>query len=258
MVAYRYLFSQLVSRELRRKYKGSTLGVLWYLVNPLVLLGAYTLMFGYVIKLPHTSDYPIFLMIGIIVWTFFQQSAVAASESLIDQGPLVRKARFPRESIPAATVTVQLVPFLALLAIVAPLALALRGSLSVVVLWLPLIVALFFCFVLGCALIVAVLHAYFRDVGPILTAALLPWFFLTPIFYEPNTLSFVQHHSWVGTLLVWFNPIAPFIEVLRSILFYGVAPEWGRLVYALVVGTLTLAVGWLVFRRMEGELAVVV
>ncbi len=74
VLAYRYLFAQLVSRELRRKYKGSRLGVLWYLVNPLVLLGAYTLMFGYVLKVQSFPDYPIFLMVGIVVWTFFQQS----------------------------------------------------------------------------------------------------------------------------------------------------------------------------------------
>ena len=101
MVAYRYLFEQLVRRELRRKYKGSSLGVLWYLINPLVLMGAYTLMFGHVFRLQAIPDYPIFLMIGLIVWTFFQQSLLAASDSLIDQGGLVRKARFPREAIPA-------------------------------------------------------------------------------------------------------------------------------------------------------------
>ena len=79
MTAYRYLFSQLVSRELRRKYKGSSLGVVWYVVNPLVLMGAYTLMFGYVLKVPHTHDFPLFLMIGIVVWTFFQQSLIASA-----------------------------------------------------------------------------------------------------------------------------------------------------------------------------------
>lgn len=258
MVAYRYLFSQLVSRELRRKYKGSSLGVLWYLVNPLVLLGAYTLMFGYVLKVPHTHDFPIFLMIGIMAWTFFQQSLVASAESLIDQGPLVRKARFPRESIPASTVAVQLITFLAILAIVAPLSIVLRGTFHVVLLYLPVLILALFCFVLGCALIVAVLHAYFRDVAPILTAALLPWFFLTPIFFQPKTLSFVQHHAWIGTILDWVNPVAPFIATLRSVLFYGAAPDWGRLVYALVAGGLVLAVGLWVFRRMEGELAVVV
>jgi ABC-type polysaccharide/polyol phosphate export permease len=257
VLAYRYLFAQLVSRELRRKYKGSRLGVLWYLVNPLVLLGAYTLMFGHVLKVQTLPDYPVFLMIGIVVWTFFQQSLVSSAESLIDQGPLVRKARFPRQAIPASTVAVQLVTFLAILVLLLPVALALRGSLQPALLLLPVVVAALFCFVLGCALIVSVLHAYFRDVAPILAAALLPWFFLTPIFFQPSTLGFVKTHPWAGTLLAWVNPVAPFVESTRSILFYGVAPDGGHLVYVLVAAALALAVGGLVFRRMDGELAVV-
>ena len=163
MARYRYLFTQLVSRELRRKYKGSRLGVLWYLVNPLVLLGAYTLMFGHVLKVQSFPDYPIFLMIGIVVWTFFQQSVLASSESLIDQGPLVRKARFPRGAIPASSVTVQLITFVAILALLLPVALALRGSAAPALLLLPVVVALLFGFALGFALIVSVMHAYFQN-----------------------------------------------------------------------------------------------
>ena len=102
------------------------------------------------------------------------------------------------------------------------------------------------------------LHAYFRDVAPIVAAALLPWFFLTPIFYQPSTLSFARQHAWVETLLAWVNPIAPFVEGTRSILYSGAAPAWGLLVYMVCVGGVTLGVGALVFRRMEGELAVVV
>ena len=74
MLAYRFLFSQLVRRELRQKYKGSALGVLWYLVNPLVMMGAYTLMFGVVFRLQRIPDYPLFLMVGLSVWSFFQAS----------------------------------------------------------------------------------------------------------------------------------------------------------------------------------------
>jgi ABC-type polysaccharide/polyol phosphate export permease len=110
--------------------------------------------------------------------------------------------------------------------------------------------------VLGCSLIVAVLHAYFRDVAPILTAALLPWFFLTPIFFQPRTIPFVRSHAFVGTLLEWVNPIAPFVEGARSILYYGTAP-WGQVLYAAVAGAVALAAGAAVFRRMQGELAVV-
>ena len=256
MLAYRNLFAQLVSRELRRKYKGSRLGVLWYLVNPLVLLGAYTLMFGYVLHVHRFADYPIFLMVGIVVWTFFSQSLVSASESLIDQGALVRKARFPRESIPASSVTVQLITFTAILALLAPLAVALRGSFEPALLLIPVLVAALFFFVLGCALVVAVLHAYFRDVAPILTAALLPWFFLTPIFFQPSTIGFVQRHGWVGTLLDWVNPVAPFVEGFRHVLYYGTAP-WGQVLYAAIAAAIAILIGRAVFRRLQGELAVV-
>jgi homopolymeric O-antigen transport system permease protein len=257
MAAHRYLFSQLFHRELRRKYMGSSLGVLWYVVNPLVLMGAYTLMFGYVFKLQELPDYPIFLMIGLVVWTFFQQSLLAAAESLIDQGALVRKTRFPRETIPASTVTVQLVTLAALLVLLTPLTVALRDTLTPALLLVPVLVALLYGFVLGCALIVAVTHAYFRDVAPSLAAALLPWFFLTPIFYEPGTLAFVQQHPFVGTLLQWVNPIAPFIEAVRSALYYGIA-DWARLGYTAAAAAVALALGATIFRRMEGELAVVV
>lgn len=258
MLRYRYLFTQLVQRELRRKYKGSSLGVLWYLINPLVLMGAYTLMFGHVLKVQSIPDFPIFLMIGIAAWTFFQQSLLSSAESLIDQGALIRKARFPRQAIPGATVGVQLITFLALMVLLAPLAIALRGTLHVALLWLPVVLAALFCFVLGWALVVSVLHAYFRDVGPILTVALVPWFFLTPIFLIPNSLPFVQHHAWAGVLLNWVNPMAPFVEALRSILFYGTTPGWGQLVYVVVAAAASLGVGSAVFRRLQAELAVVV
>jgi ABC-type polysaccharide/polyol phosphate export permease len=258
MLKYSYLFRQLVRRELRRKYKGSTLGVAWYLVNPLLLLGAYTLMFGYVIKVQSFPYFPVFLMIGLMVWVFFQQSLLAAAESLIDQGALVRKARFPRETIPGATVVVQLVTLGVIVVIVAPLALALRGTLGPPLLLLPVLLAALFCFVLGCALIVSVLHAYYRDVSPTLTAVLVPWFFITPTFLQLDKVHYVQQHATVRLLLDWFNPLVPFIDSIRNILYYGTAPQWGRLVYSLAAGVVVLGLGVLVFRRMERELAVVV
>jgi lipopolysaccharide transport system permease protein len=260
VAGYRYLFSQLVRRELRRKYKGSSLGVLWYLINPLVLLGAYTLMFGHVFRLQKFSDFPIFVMIGLMAWTFFQQSLLSAAESLIDQGSIVRRASFPRETIPAAAVTVQLITFAAILVILTPLSLALRGTAAPAsLLLLPVLTILMFCFALGCALVVAVLHAFFRDVAPILAAALLPWFFLTPIFYQPDTtIPFVEQHPAVATLLNWVNPVAPFIDAFRSILYYGTAPSLGRMAYVFAAAVVALVGGSVVFRSMEGDLAVVV
>jgi lipopolysaccharide transport system permease protein len=253
---YRFLFEQLVRREMRQKYAGSALGVVWYIVNPLVLMGAYTLMFGLLIP-QGIPDYPIFLLVGLIVWTFFSQSLLAAAPSLIDQAGLVRKARFPRETIPAASVVVQLVTFLVVLLVLVPVALAVRGTLSWALLLLPVLLAGTFAFVLGSCLAVAALHAHFRDVSPIVSAILLPWFFISPIFFEAGQFSFVEHHPWVGTFLDWINPVAPFIEATRRVIYGGVGPGLGRLVYVVVGGTVALLVGRIVFKRLEPELAVV-
>jgi ABC-type polysaccharide/polyol phosphate export permease len=257
VLRYRYLFEQMVRRELRQKYKGSVLGVLWYVVNPLVLMGAYGLMFGVLLKAVSIDDYPLFLFVGLIVWLFFSQSLLAAATSLLDQASLVGKVRFPRETVPASVVTVQLVTFVALLAAVAPVAVAIRGSLNPALLLLVPAVACLFAFVLGLALVVAVLHAYFRDVQPILAAALLPWFFLTPIFFRISDLPGIHGHGWAEALLRWVNPVAPFVEGVRSVLYDGAAPAAGVLVYVPLAGAVALLGGWVLFRRMEGELAVV-
>ena len=152
-------------------------------------------MFGVVFKRRRAStDYPLFLLVGLVVWIFFSQSLLSAATSLLDQGALIRKARFPRETIPAAVVTVQLVTFVALLALLV----AGRRSRSADARLgrccsLPVVLVALYAFVLGLALAVCVLHAYFRDVAPILAAALLPWFFLSPIFFARRRPRLDEH-----------------------------------------------------------------
>jgi len=257
VLAYRYLFEQMVRRELRQKYKGSVLGVAWYLVNPLVLIVAYGAMFGVLLPLPRVADYPVFLMIGIVVWTFFSQSLLSAAPSLLDQSSLVRKARFPRETIPAASVAVQAVTFAILLVLVVVASVAVRGTLGLALLLLPVPVLCLWAFTLGLGLAVSALHAHFRDVAPILAAALLPWFFVTPIFFQPDSLPYVQRHAVVRALLEWGNPVAPFIDAIRSVLYRGVAPSLATLLYVVVAAAVALVLGRWTFGRLERELAVV-
>jgi len=258
VLRYRFLFEQMVRRELRQKYKGSALGVLWYLVNPVVLMGAYALVFSVLLKVAGgIEDYPLFLIIGLIVWVFFSQALLAAAPSLVENAPLVRKVRFPREAIPASVAVVQLVTFLVMLVIVLPIALAIRGSLDPALALLPLIVALFFCLVLGLSLLVSVLHAHYRDVEPVLAAALLPWFFVTPIFLRVEDLPGISTRPWLGDLLEWANPVAPYIDAVREILYSGAAPSLGHLSYLLAVGVGALALGTGLFRRMSRDLAVI-
>ncbi len=255
LVRYRFLFEQMVRRELRQKYQGSVLGVAWYVVNPLVLMGAYYLMFGVVFHPAQHADYPLFLMVGLMVWIFFSQSLLSAAPSLLDQGALIRKARFPRETIPAATVAVQAVTFLAVLALVALVTVPVRGAWDPALLLVPVLLAALVVFVCGLALLVAVLHAYYRDVAPILSALLLPWFFVSPIFFEPGD---VTDRPWAQAVLRWGNPVAPFIEAVRATLYGGTWPDVATIAYVLGIAALALAGGLALFRRMAAELAVVV
>jgi ABC-type polysaccharide/polyol phosphate export permease len=256
-VRYGYLLEQMVRRELRQKYKGSALGIVWYVVNPLVLMAAYALMFGVLLDAVQIDDYPLFLIVGLIVWVFFSQSLLAAATSLLDQASLVSKVRFPRETIPASVVAVQLVTFLVLLALVAPVAIAVRGTFEPELLLLVPLVACLFAFTLGLALVVAVLHAYYRDVQPILAAALLPWFFLTPIFFTVDDLPGLEGHGWAEALLRWANPVAPFVEAVRAVLYGGAGPGADTLLYVAGVSAAALLGGWALFRRLQAELAVV-
>jgi ABC-type polysaccharide/polyol phosphate export permease len=255
---HRFLFEQMVRRELRQRYKGSVLGVLWYLVNPVVLMGAYALVFSVLLKVADIEDYPLFLICGLIVWVFFAQALLAAAPSLVQNAPLVRKVRFPREAIPASVAVVQLGTFLVMLALVLPIALAVRGTLEPELLLLPAVIALLFGLVLGLSLSVSALHAHFRDVEPVLAAGLVPWFFITPIFLPVEKIPGVRDHELVGDLLEWANPVAPFVDSVRELLYSGVAPSAGQFAYLAGVGLGALALGLLVFRRMERDLAVVV
>jgi ABC-type polysaccharide/polyol phosphate export permease len=256
LVRYRFLFEQMVRRELRQKYQGSLLGIAWYVINPLVLMGAYYLVFAVALKPGFEHEaYPLFLLVGLTVWIFFSQSVMTAATSLLDQGALIRKARFPRETIPAAAVAVQLVTFLVVLALVAILTVAVRGTFEAPLVLLPLILLALAAFVTGFALIVSVLHAYYRDVGPILGAALLPWFFVSPIFFAPAD---IVHSEVARDALTWANPVAPFIIALRDVLYGGAWPTLGTMLYVLGAAVLALGIGLTLFRRMSAELAVVV
>jgi ABC-type polysaccharide/polyol phosphate export permease len=257
MGRYRYLFSQLVRRELRQKYKGSAVGVLWYLVNPLLLMAVYGVMLGPLLKAAKYPDYPLFILAGLLVWLFFAQALVAAATSFVEQASLITKVRFPRELIPAASVAVQLVPLLAMLVVLLPVTLIVRGNPSWSLLLLPVLIACLLAFTLGLALIASALHAYFRDVQPILTAAMLPWFFISGVLFDLQSLPGVHSHHWVEPLLRWVNPIAPFIELGRSVIWGGAWPGPATVVYVVVAGAIALSCGVLVFRRLEPELAVV-
>lgn len=253
---YGPLFRNLVRREVRQRYKGSVLGLAWTLITPAIMVGAYSLVFKFLLRID-IEYYALFLFVGLTVWTFFLGGAQMAARSLVANASLVTKVRFPREIVPLAAMTGNAFTAAAMLVVALPLCVALSADSPVPLVALPGLVLLLAMFTAGFGLAVAALNVYFRDVDHILTAIALPWIFVSPVFYTFDTVPGLNgDNAWVGDLLHWGNPIAPFIIAIQDTLFFGVWPFWGDVLYAAIAGAAMLWGGWAVFRRLEREMAV--
>lgn len=257
LVRYRELFANLFRRDFHAKYKGSVLGIAWSLLNPLVLLGVYLLVFGVLFQNRSIPHYPIYLLAGLACWIFFSVSLQTAARSMIDSAELIRKVRFPRQLVPFSMVATQAVTFAVMVAILVVLSLVfVPGARTTAWAAVPLAVV-FAGLVAGLSLLAACVNVLFRDVEHILTAALLPWFFLTPVLWSVASLpQAAQSHVRLLQVLRWGNPIAPPIEAVRDALWSGRLPRLADVVYLVVAAALALVLGALVFRAVDDRIAV--
>ena len=252
---YRELFRNLFRRELRVKYRGSLLGVAWSLVNPLVLVGVYTLVFSVLWKAFSIPHYPLFIVSGLVVWIFFQNSLLSASGSLLGHANLVKQVRFPRQLLPLAVVGTNLVSATVMVAVVLPLNLAFVPSVRSTF-WAGLLFVLpLVALVSGLAIVLASATVVFRDIEHLLATVMLPWFFLTPVFYTFDQLPRIEQHQHLADLLHYGNFVTPPLLAIRDPLFFGRMPAAGDAVYAVAAAVVALALGALVFPRVDDQLA---
>ena len=257
LLRYRELFGSLFRRDLRAKYKGSFLGLAWTLALPLALMLVYLVVFSVLWKAEATDldDYWLFLLCGLPPWVFLASSLQTAARSLVENAPLIRKVRFPRQLVPLSVVATQLVAFATMTAIVLVLALWFRPE-SRDTAWLAIPVGvLIVLFIAGLSLTVAALNAVFRDVEFVVAALLLPWFFLTPVLYQLDDLPGAESRPWLIDLLHWGNPMTPAIEAYRTPLYAGELPPAADTIYLCVAAVVALAVGALVFRSVDDRIA---
>ncbi|MGI9539819.1 MAG: ABC transporter permease [Miltoncostaeaceae bacterium] len=255
---HRPLLKSLFKREVSHRYKGSILGLAWTFVAPLTVMIAYSIVFHYVYRVVDISFYPLFLLSGMVAWFFFAGAAQGSASSLVANGNLVKKVRFPRELIPLSVVGGHAVTALSMLVVLIPINLIfVADSRSTALLALPVGLLFLSLLTIGFSLLLSALNVYFRDVEHILLALLLPWFFLTPIFYTPDQLpSGAEQFQWLAAVLEWGNPIAPFVTLIRDSIFFGVWSSPAVFIYCAVVGVGTLVLGIWAFRRLEAEMAV--
>src|SRR4051812_23355332 len=155
---YRELFANLFRRDFHAKYKGSLLGVLWSLLNPLALLGVYLVVFGLLFQNKAIAHYPIYLLAGLACWIFFSVSLQSAARSMIDSAELIKKVRFPRQLVAFSIVATQAVTYTLMLAILILVSLVFVPEARSTV-WVAIPLALLFAaFVAGVSLIAACLN----------------------------------------------------------------------------------------------------
>jgi homopolymeric O-antigen transport system permease protein len=257
VLRYRELLGNLFRRDLQAKYRGSALGVLWTVANPIMLMGVYLLVFGVIWKSPFSQGghYPLFLLSGLLLWTFFAAAVQSSTRSMLDNANLIRKTRFPRQLVPLSVVFAHLVSFAAMLALLLVLNFVVLARVRATE-WLAVPLSLLFVgLVCGIALAVSSLNVLFRDIEFIVSALLVPLFFLTPILY-PLTGSPLDKHQTVVQFIHWANPLAPAVEAVRAPLFAGTLPFWGDALYLVVACVVALALGAWVFTSVDDQIAI--
>lgn len=255
LTGYTELLRTMLRRELRAKYKGSTLGILWSYLYPLAMMGVYTLVFSVLWRAVHIPHYPLFVLAGLAVWTFFQAAVQLGSSSILANADLIRNVSFPRELIPLAVVLSQAVSSAVMVAVIVPVSLIVDSEAAkTMLLALPMFAALF-CLTLGITWLVATATVFFRDVEHLLGVLFLPWFFLTPVLYSLELLPGAREHGWLIHLLRYANPVTPYVEGIRGAIVQGEVPGPVLFAYILVVGPLIAYIGLNVIQRFEDRFA---
>ena len=236
----------LTRYDFRGRYRAQALGVLWSLLNPLVMMSIISLVFTRVFR-THTPHFPIFVLLGLLVWQWVTNAVSAGTQSFVANAELIKRTVFAREALPASAVLSYGVNFcvesLVVLAFVPIFPDAFR--LSTALLLVPLLVALLAVLLIGATLATSVLNVIFRDVAYLANTALAILYWLTPVFYPTEVIP----QPYRG-ILEW-NPAGAILTGLRGAVMLGEWPS-ARGWATMTVPTLAVfAIGWVVFQRNE-------
>ncbi|MBC7255952.1 MAG: ABC transporter permease [Chloroflexi bacterium] len=223
LAAYRELLINLVVRDLKVRYKNSVFGFLWSLLNPLLLMLVFKVIFTVVLPNVHVPHFPVFVLSALLPWNFFSTSLVGAIHSISGNGHLIKRVYFPREVLTISSVLGNLVNFILALLVLIGVILFSGLPITRAILYLPLVIAVHVAFTLGVALALAMLNVFYRDTGVIIEVLLQAWFFVTPVFYPiellPQWINVLGYQVPVQRLVYILNPMASIIATYRSVLY---------------------------------------
>jgi ABC-type polysaccharide/polyol phosphate export permease len=247
IVKYRELVFQIVRRDVISRYKRSVLGVAWTMLNPLGMMLILTLVFS---RLFHSiQGYPVYILGGLVAWTFFSQTTMAALNQNIWGGSLLNRIYLPRTTFTVSALGTGLVNIFFSLIPLALIMIITGFPFRLSLLFLPVSILLLAMFTLGFSLLFSTLAVYFPDVVEMFHVILTAWMYLTPIIYPldilPQTLRF---------LVQTFNPMYYLVEIVRSPIYNGTVPTFSVFLPGGIIAIVTLALGWIVFTWKANEL----
>jgi ABC-2 type transport system permease protein len=242
---YRELLRNLVIRDIKVRYKRSVLGFAWMMINPLVTMAVFWVVFQEVFKTE--GNYALYVVTALLFYNFFSLGSSQGLASIVNAGGLIRKVAVPKAIFPLAAVVANMVNFgLSLVPLVLVL-IVFRVKISPAVIVLPVPILAVFLFTFGVSLVLTTMNVFYRDVRWFYESVLLIVFYITPIIYPvrvvPERLRFI----------FTYNPLTRMLEVFRAPIVEGTWPAGGELVLILGVGVAACLLGWLVFHRYEDQ-----
>jgi len=253
LVRFRFLVSNLVARDLKVRYKRSTIGFVWVMLNPLLTMIVMTIVFSQILKFSVPGlNFSIYLLAGLLFWNLYAQGTTACMGAMQGNGPIMSKLHVPPTAFVAAAIGSAAVNFLFALIPFFVLALILQVPPSVN--WLfaivPALLTTLFSF--GIGLIVGGLIVFFRDIFEIYQVLVQVYYFFTPVFYPE---SFLDKMPEPWNTIAHYNPMYIYIHMMRDIIFFGQAPSFDTLLPGIIAAVVVLATGWLFFTRVEDKFA---
>jgi lipopolysaccharide transport system permease protein len=251
--AYRELLYFLTWRDVKVRYKQTVLGASWAILQPLLTMLVFTLLFGRLAGIQSGSiPYPVFSYAGLLIWTFFANAVTNSGNSLVSSANLITKIYFPRMIIPGAAVAAGLVDFAISLLILIPLIAYYRITVSLAIVMIPLLIALATLLALGVGMWLSALNVKYRDIRYAIPFLIQLWMFASPVIYPASLLP----AKWRWILML--NPLTGIIENFRIALFGQQSFAWTSLGISAVVTIFVLLYSAYSFRRMERHFADIV
>ncbi|HEY6343654.1 MAG TPA: ABC transporter permease [Bryobacteraceae bacterium] len=240
-----FLIQNLVLKDFRIRYRNMSLGILWSLLNPLVMMAVLTFIFGRVFGNPKSATFPLFVLCGLVPFNFFSGALQSGTTSVIEGAGLIKRVSVPSTVVPIASVLSNCVHLLIQLALVLALTLLYHLPPAPSWLWLPVLWSLFIVFVCGLALGASAINVFIRDTRYVVESFNLVLFWLVPIFYSFTIIP----PKYV--VLYRFNPVAALVLAMRDILIDRHPPAGSIVVNMAIAAAVSAILGGAIFARLK-------